>query len=73
VSTDIDTYSLRQPLGVVAGITPFNFPVMVPLWMFPLAIACGNTFLLKPSEKDPTPSLLLADLFQKAGLQCSAG
>ena len=68
VSTDVDTYSIRQPLGVVAGITPFNFPVMVPLWMFPLAIACGNTFILKPSEKDPSPSLLLARLFKEAGL-----
>ncbi len=54
VSTDVDSYSLRQPLGVVAGITPFNFPAMVPMWMFPVAIACGNTFVLKPSEKDPS-------------------
>ena len=68
VSTDVDSYSLRQPLGVVAGITPFNFPVMVPLWMFPLAIACGNSFVLKPSEKDPSASLLLAELLQQAGL-----
>ena len=68
VSTDVDTWSLRQPLGVVAGITPFNFPAMVPLWMFPMAIACGNTFVLKPSEKDPGPSLFLAELFAKAGL-----
>jgi malonate-semialdehyde dehydrogenase (acetylating) / methylmalonate-semialdehyde dehydrogenase len=68
VSTDIDTYSIRQPLGVVAGVTPFNFPVMVPLWMFPLAIACGNTFILKPSEKDPAPSLLLARLLKESGL-----
>jgi malonate-semialdehyde dehydrogenase (acetylating)/methylmalonate-semialdehyde dehydrogenase len=68
VSTDVDSYSVRQPLGVVAGVTPFNFPVMVPLWMFPLAIACGNTFILKPSEKDPSASLLLAELFKRAGL-----
>ncbi len=68
VSTDLDTYSLRQPLGVVAGITPFNFPVMVPMWMFPVAIACGNTFVLKPSERDPSASLLLAELLQRAGL-----
>jgi malonate-semialdehyde dehydrogenase (acetylating)/methylmalonate-semialdehyde dehydrogenase len=68
VSTDVDTWSLRQPLGVVAGITPFNFPAMVPLWMFPMAIACGNTFVLKPSEKDPSSSVFMADLFAKAGL-----
>jgi malonate-semialdehyde dehydrogenase (acetylating)/methylmalonate-semialdehyde dehydrogenase len=68
VGTDVDSYSLRQPLGVVAGITPFNFPVMVPLWMFPVAIACGNTFVLKPSERDPSPSVLLAQLLQQAGL-----
>ena len=54
VSTDVDSYSIRQPLGVVAGITPFNFPAMVPMWMYPLAIACGNTFILKPSENDPS-------------------
>ena len=64
----IDNFSLRQPLGVVAGITPFNFPVMVPMWMFPLALACGNTFVLKPSERDPSASLLLADLLKRAGL-----
>ena len=64
----IDNYSLRQPLGVVAGITPFNFPVMVPMWMFPLALVCGNTFVLKPSERDPSASLLLAELLQQAGL-----
>ena len=64
----IDNWQLRQPLGVTAGITPFNFPVMVPLWMAPLAIATGNTFILKPSERDPSPSLLLADLFAQAGL-----
>ena len=68
VSTGVDTYSFRQPLGVVAGITPFNFPVMVPMWMYPVAIACGNTFVLKPSEKDPSPSLLAAELFSEAGL-----
>ncbi len=64
----IDSWSEFQPLGVVAGITPFNFPAMVPMWMFPLAIACGNTFILKPSERDPSPSLLLARLFKEAGL-----
>ena len=68
VSTGIDAFSVRQPLGVVAGITPFNFPAMVPLWMFPLAIACGNTFILKPSEKDPAASVRLAELFTEAGL-----
>ncbi len=68
VSTDVDSYSIRQPVGVVAGITPFNFPAMVPMWMFPLAIACGNTFVLKPSEKDPSASLLLAQLWAEAGL-----
>jgi malonate-semialdehyde dehydrogenase (acetylating)/methylmalonate-semialdehyde dehydrogenase len=64
----IDNFSLRQPLGVVAGITPFNFPVMVPMWMFPLALVCGNTFVLKPSERDPSASLLMADLLRQAGL-----
>jgi malonate-semialdehyde dehydrogenase (acetylating)/methylmalonate-semialdehyde dehydrogenase len=64
----IDNWQLRQPLGVTVGITPFNFPVMVPLWMAPLAIASGNTFILKPSERDPSPSLLLANLFRQAGL-----
>ncbi|MFF4085575.1 CoA-acylating methylmalonate-semialdehyde dehydrogenase [Streptomyces nigra] len=68
VSTRVDVASIRQPLGVVAGITPFNFPAMVPMWMFPLAIACGNTFVLKPSEKDPSASLLLARLASEAGL-----
>ena len=67
-SRGVDVYQIRQPLGVVAGITPFNFPAMVPLWMFPNAIACGNTFILKPSEKDPSASLLLAELAQKAGV-----
>ena len=60
VGTDIDSWSIRQPLGVCAGITPFNFPAMVPMWMFPMAIACGNTFILKPSEKDPSCPLRLA-------------
>jgi malonate-semialdehyde dehydrogenase (acetylating)/methylmalonate-semialdehyde dehydrogenase len=64
----VDSYSIRQPVGVVAGITPFNFPAMVPMWMFPLAIACGNAFVLKPSEKDPSASLLLASLWAEAGL-----
>jgi malonate-semialdehyde dehydrogenase (acetylating)/methylmalonate-semialdehyde dehydrogenase len=64
----IDTYSDRQPLGVVAGITPFNFPAMVPMWMYPLAIACGNTFILKPSERDPSASMLAWNLFREAGL-----
>jgi malonate-semialdehyde dehydrogenase (acetylating)/methylmalonate-semialdehyde dehydrogenase len=68
VSTDVDSYAIRQPLGVVAGITPFNFPAMVPMWMFPLAIACGNSFVLKPSEKDPSASMLLARLWAEAGL-----
>ena len=67
-STGVDVYSIRQPLGVVAGITPFNFPAMVPMWMFANAIACGNTFVLKPSEKDPSASLLIADLLKQAGL-----
>jgi malonate-semialdehyde dehydrogenase (acetylating)/methylmalonate-semialdehyde dehydrogenase len=68
VSTRVDSYSIRQPLGVVAGITPFNFPAMVPMWMFPVAIAAGNTFVLKPSEKDPSTSVRLAELWQEAGL-----
>ena len=67
-SRGIDVYQIRQPLGVAAGITPFNFPAMVPLWMFPNAIACGNTFVLKPSEKDPSVALFLAELMHKAGL-----
>ncbi len=67
-STGVDVYSIRQPLGVVAGITPFNFPVMVPLWMCANAIACGNAFILKPSEKDPSASMLLAEMWQQAGL-----
>jgi malonate-semialdehyde dehydrogenase (acetylating)/methylmalonate-semialdehyde dehydrogenase len=68
VSSGVDVYSIQQPLGVVAGITPFNFPAMVPLWMFSNAIACGNCFILKPSEKDPSASILLADLWHDAGL-----
>jgi malonate-semialdehyde dehydrogenase (acetylating) / methylmalonate-semialdehyde dehydrogenase len=68
VSAGIDAWTVRQPLGVCAGITPFNFPVMVPMWMFPMAIACGNTFVLKPSERDPSPSLHLAALLREAGL-----
>jgi malonate-semialdehyde dehydrogenase (acetylating)/methylmalonate-semialdehyde dehydrogenase len=67
-ASGVDVYSIRQPLGVVAGITPFNFPVMVPLWMCANAIACGNAFILKPSEKDPSAALFLADLWQRAGL-----
>jgi malonate-semialdehyde dehydrogenase (acetylating)/methylmalonate-semialdehyde dehydrogenase len=67
-ATGVDVYSIRQPLGVVAGITPFNFPAMVPLWMCANAIACGNTFVLKPSEKDPSAALLLADMWKRAGL-----
>jgi malonate-semialdehyde dehydrogenase (acetylating)/methylmalonate-semialdehyde dehydrogenase len=67
-ATGIDVYSIRQPLGVVAGITPFNFPAMVPMWMFANALACGNTFVLKPSEKDPSVSLFLAELLAQAGL-----
>ena len=68
VSTGMDNWTLRQPLGVVAGITPFNFPVMVPMWMFPVAIAAGNTFILKPSPTDPSASLFMADLLKQAGL-----
>ena len=68
VGTNIDSWSVRQPLGVCAGITPFNFPAMVPMWMFPMAIACGNTFVLKPSEKDPSCPLKLVELFSEAGL-----
>jgi malonate-semialdehyde dehydrogenase (acetylating) / methylmalonate-semialdehyde dehydrogenase len=68
VSTGIDNWTMRQPLGVVAGITPFNFPCMVPCWMYPVAIACGNAFILKPSERDPSPAIFMAELLQKAGL-----
>jgi malonate-semialdehyde dehydrogenase (acetylating) / methylmalonate-semialdehyde dehydrogenase len=68
VGTGVDAYAIRQPVGVCAGITPFNFPAMVPMWMFPIAIACGNTFILKPSERDPTTALRLAELLKEAGL-----
>jgi malonate-semialdehyde dehydrogenase (acetylating) / methylmalonate-semialdehyde dehydrogenase len=68
VSTGIDNWTMRQPLGVVTGVTPFNFPCMVPMWMFPVAIACGNAFILKPSERDPSPSIFMAELLQQAGL-----
>jgi malonate-semialdehyde dehydrogenase (acetylating) / methylmalonate-semialdehyde dehydrogenase len=68
VSTDVDSFSFRQPLGVVAGVTPFNFPAMVPMWMFPIALACGNTFILKPSERDPSTAIELAELLTEAGL-----
>ena len=68
VGPGIDSWSMRQPLGVVAGITPFNFPAMVPMWMFPIALACGNCFILKPSERDPSCSILIADLLTQAGL-----
>ncbi len=68
VGTNIDSWSIRQPLGICAGITPFNFPAMVPMWMYPIAIACGNSFILKPSEKDPSCSVRLAELFTEAGL-----
>ena len=67
IGPDIDSWSDRQPLGVVAGITPFNFPAMVPMWMFPVAVACGNTFVLKPSERDPSAPMLIWELFQEAG------
>jgi malonate-semialdehyde dehydrogenase (acetylating)/methylmalonate-semialdehyde dehydrogenase len=68
VGAGIDSWSVRQPLGVVAGITPFNFPAMVPMWMFPIALACGNTFVLKPSERDPSVSIVLAEMLREAGL-----
>ncbi|MGE3257170.1 aldehyde dehydrogenase family protein, partial [Pseudonocardia sp.] len=68
VSTGVDVFSFREPLGVCAGITPFNFPAMVPMWMHPVAIACGNTFVLKPSERDPSASMLVAELWAEAGL-----
>ena len=68
VSTEVDSYSIRQPVGVVAGITPFNFPAMVPMWMYPIAIACGNTFILKPSERDPSAAMFCAQLLADAGL-----
>src|SRR5438445_7974456 len=68
IARGVDCETMLQPLGVCVGITPFNFPAMVPMWMFPLAIACGNTFVLKPSERDPSASLRLAELFKEAGL-----
>ena len=68
VGTGVDSYGIRQPLGVVAGITPFNFPAMVPMWMFPVALACGNAFILKPSERDPSAAMFIADLLAQAGL-----
>ena len=68
VGTNIDSWSIRQPLGVTAGVTPFNFPAMVPMWMYPISIACGNSFILKPSEKDPSCAIKLAQLFSEAGL-----
>ena len=68
VAGGIDTYSYIQPIGVCAGITPFNFPAMVPLWMYPVAVACGNTFILKPSEKDPSVVIRIAELLAEAGL-----
>src|SRR5207248_2982134 len=68
VGRGIDSWSVRQPLGVCAGITPFNFPAMVPMWMFPMAIATGNTFILKPSERDPSAGLRIAELLTEAGL-----
>jgi malonate-semialdehyde dehydrogenase (acetylating)/methylmalonate-semialdehyde dehydrogenase len=68
VSTDMDTYSIRQPLGVVAGVCPFNFPAMIPLWMFPLMIATGNTAVIKPSERDPGALMMLAELANEAGV-----
>ena len=68
VGRAVDSYSMMQPLGVCAGISPFNFPVMVPMWMFPISIACGNTFVMKPSEKDPGPTMLMADMLAEAGL-----
>ena len=68
VGTRVDSYSMRQPLGVVAGISPFNFPAMVPMWMFPVALACGNAFILKPSERDPSASVMVAEWLKEAGL-----
>ncbi|MEQ9125612.1 MAG: aldehyde dehydrogenase family protein, partial [Alphaproteobacteria bacterium] len=68
VGTDVDSFSVRQPLGVVAGITPFNFPAMVPMWMFPVALACGNCFILKPSERDPSAAVLMGRWLKEAGL-----
>ena len=68
IGTGVDCHSVRQPIGVCAGITPFNFPVMVPMWMFPVALACGNAFILKPSERDPSAAMFIADLLAQAGL-----
>src|SRR5204862_6479546 len=68
LADELDAITMREPIGVCAGITPFNFPAMVPMWMFPMAIACGNTFILKPSERDPSTSLRLAELLKEAGL-----
>ena len=68
VGTNVDSWAIRQPLGVCAGITPFNFPAMVPMWMFPVALACGNSFVLKPSERDPSAALFMADLLKQAGV-----
>ena len=68
VGTEIDSWSIRQPLGICCGITPFNFPAMVPMWMFPISIACGNAFILKPSEKNPSCAIMLAELFTQTGL-----
>ncbi|NDN50958.1 aldehyde dehydrogenase family protein, partial [Acinetobacter baumannii] len=68
VARGVDTYTLQQPLGVCAGITPFNFPAMIPLWMFPMAIVCGNTFVLKPSEQDPLSTMMLVELAIQAGI-----
>ena len=68
VGNSIDSWSIRQPLGVCAGITPFNFPAMVPMWMYPISIACGNSFILKPSEKDPSCAIKLAQIFSESGL-----
>jgi hypothetical protein len=68
VGSGVDSWSVRQPLGVVAGITPFNFPVMVPLWMIPVALTCGNCFILKPSERDPSAAVFMAELLKQAGL-----
>lgn len=68
ISKDMDSYSLRVPLGVTAGITPFNFPAMIPLWMFPMALVCGNTMLMKPSERDPGACMLLVELAKQAGI-----
>src|SRR5262249_24702778 len=68
VGTNVDSWAMRQPIGVCAGITPFNFPALVPMWMFPVALACGNSFVLKPSERDPSAALFMADLLKQAGV-----